>query len=361
MHSANHIFLSYRRGDTAGHVGRLYEELQQRYLADSVFMDIDGIGPGEDFVAVLDTRLADAKIVLVLIGPRWFGENADGTRRIDDEGDFVRMEVAAALARSDLTVIPLLCGGVSMPTEASLPAPLAPLARRNAFELSDLRWRVDVQRLLRAIDGLLAAAAVVPSRKPAIAFAGVAVVGLLWFLMRGATANDSGSSTDIPAPLTVEVPPMQLVQLAKEQLARARDEWIADAYVSGVQTDCDGYNGACKTDIGFESASKPIGMLASRWHARDKFTYSQSASDRHETPIPLDMMELEAAVGKARAYGMRGGLQMARVEMHTAADNREMPYWKIIPSDRESAGSERAFCLEAWTGTRVNCRQLQDR
>ena len=354
MHSANHIFLSYRRGDTAGHVGRLYEELQQRYLADSVFMDIDGIAPGQDFVAVLDTRLADAKIVLVLIGPRWFGENADGTRRIDDVGDFVRMEVAAALARSDMTVIPLLCGGATMPTEASLPAPLAGLARRNAFELSDLRWRVDVQRLFSAIDGLLKETAVAPSRRRVAAIAALATIGIVWFAMR-TPATGGGLSTEIPKAMKVAEPPATLVADAKEQLARARRKWSDDAYPWNVEVSCGGNTeGLCETKITFESAAKQIGLFATRERGSDEWTYMQYAATRNNQPQSLEVIELDLAISRARAYGMTGRMDVARLEMRRVSDGRELPYWQIIPVDYSSLDTKQ-FCLEGWSGNRVRC------
>lgn len=357
MHTANHIFLSYRRGDTAGHVGRLYEELQQRYLADSVFMDIDGIAPGQDFVSVLDKRLLDAKIVLVLIGPRWFGENADGTRRIDDDGDFVRMEVAAALARPDTTVIPLLCGGATMPTESSLPAPLASLARRNAFELSDLRWRMDVQRLFQAIDGLLKAVARGPSRVPTMVAAAVVILGVLWFSLRTPAVSD-GSSTDIPRPLEVKGPPTKLVRDAKEQLARARRKWSDDAVPWNVEVNCDWNNTArCETKMSFESASKQIGLFASRTDGSDEWTYSQYAASHNNAPMSLDLMELDDALVKARSYGMSRRLEIARIEMHRAADGKEVPYWMIFPGD----GRDPGICLDGRSGARVSCYGLRDR
>ena len=354
MHAANHIFLSYRRGDTAGHVGRLYEELQQRYLADSVFMDIDGIAPGQDFVAVLDKRLTDAKIVLVLIGPRWFGENTDGTRRIDDAGDFVRMEVAAALARPDMTVIPVLCGGASMPTEASLPAPLAGLARRNAFELSDLRWRVDVQRLFNAIDGLLKAGASAPSRRPVLAVAVAVVGGLLWFATRSSTP-DGGLSTEIPKAMTVAEPPAKLVSEAKEQLARARRKWSDDAYPWNVEVSCSGNTeGNCEAKLTFESAAKQIGLFATREGGSSEWTYMQYAAKSMNQPLSLDVIELDSAIIRARGYGLKGRVEKARIDMRRMNDGRQLPYWLIFPSDYSSL-ADMGFCLEGWSGNRVRC------
>lgn len=99
---------------------------------------------------VIRARLADAQGVLVLIGPRWAGSDAAGARRIDDEGDFVRLEVQEALD-CGARVVPVLLPGATMPTEDELPPPLKALARRNALALDDLNWDAGVARLLAGL------------------------------------------------------------------------------------------------------------------------------------------------------------------------------------------------------------------
>lgn len=148
--SANRVFISYRRDDAAGYAGRLEEALERRLGRGSVFRDVLDIPPGEDFVAAIRARLAGAQAVLVLIGPRWAGGERPGPRRIDDAGDFVRLEVEAALD-SGVRVVPVLLPGAVMPAEAELPVPLKPLARRNALGLSDAHWDADIGRLAAAV------------------------------------------------------------------------------------------------------------------------------------------------------------------------------------------------------------------
>lgn len=148
--NANRVFISYRRDDAAGYAGRLEEALERRLGRGSVFRDVLDIAPGEDFVQAIRTRLGGAKAVLVLIGPRWTGADSAGTRRIDDESDFVRLEVAVALD-SGAQVVPVLLPGADMPAQASLPPPLQALARRNALSLSDENWDADIQRLADSI------------------------------------------------------------------------------------------------------------------------------------------------------------------------------------------------------------------
>lgn len=143
------IFLSYRRDDAAGYAGRLEDALERRLGAGTAFRDLDDIAPGADFVREIRARLAQARAVVVIIGPRWLGE-AGGARRIDDPADFVRIEVQEALA-SGVPVVPLLLPGATVPGASALPEPLAALARRHAMTLGDVHWEADVDRLVTAL------------------------------------------------------------------------------------------------------------------------------------------------------------------------------------------------------------------
>ncbi len=146
------IFLSYRRDDTSGHVGRLTDRLCARFGRDAVFRDLDSIGPGRDFAVAINEAIGECDSVVAVIGRNWLGAGGpDGQRRIDDPEDFVRVELAAALERK-VHLIPVLVDRAQMPSAASLPLPLAPLARRNAFEISESRWDYDVQRLIDVLD-----------------------------------------------------------------------------------------------------------------------------------------------------------------------------------------------------------------
>jgi hypothetical protein len=147
------LFISYRREGTAMHAGRLYDTIAARHGERNVFMDLE-MAPGVDFVERITSAVGACRVLLVVIGPQWAGER-DGRPRIADPADFVRLEVETALRAADVTVIPVLVEGARMPAPEELPPELQPLARRNAIELSDLRWRYDCQRLMAALDELL--------------------------------------------------------------------------------------------------------------------------------------------------------------------------------------------------------------
>ena len=150
------IFISYRREDASGYAGHLYRDLTERLGRDRVFMDIDTLQPGLDFAEALDRAVTTSDVLLALIGPRWHSvTDAEGRRRLENPDDFVRREVATALAREDIRVIPVLVGGAKVPPAADLPEPLRPLSRRNAFEISDERWDFDVGRLVKTLEPLV--------------------------------------------------------------------------------------------------------------------------------------------------------------------------------------------------------------
>jgi len=146
------VFLNYRREDTAGHAGRLYDALTAHFPAEQVFIDVDTIEPGADFVEVVEEAVGSCTVLLALIGQRWLQvTNQAGPQRLHDEHDFVRMEIEAALNRS-IRVIPVLVQGARMPSYEDLPETMRPLTRRNAIELSDHRWRYDTDQLVRVLE-----------------------------------------------------------------------------------------------------------------------------------------------------------------------------------------------------------------
>jgi uncharacterized membrane protein YhaH (DUF805 family) len=149
------VFISYRRSDTQHATGRLFEHLTPKYMAAAdIFMDIEAIAAGANFVETLHRQLDGCQLCLVMIGPKWLEADAQGRRRIDDPNDFVRLEVAEVLARN-ITVIPVLVDNARMPTAAELPEPLKPLASRNAFGLLHERFSRDAdalgEKMLRAL------------------------------------------------------------------------------------------------------------------------------------------------------------------------------------------------------------------
>ena len=152
---AGKIFINYRRGDDPGNTGRLFDRLQDAFEPQQLFLDVDNIAPGLDFVRVLNERVAECDIVLAVIGKGWIdARDANGARRLDDSDDFVRIEISSALSQGK-RVIPVLVGGAQMPRPDELPEALRPLARRNAVRLTHEQFGADMQGLVKALQQTL--------------------------------------------------------------------------------------------------------------------------------------------------------------------------------------------------------------
>ncbi len=119
-------------------------------------MDLTGIAPGMDFGVRIEEAIGSSHVFIALIGNRWLDiADPDGRRRLDDPADPVRLEIASALRRSDLVVIPVLVPGATMPRAEQLPDDLKPLSRRNAHVLTDERWRANVDELIQFAESVL--------------------------------------------------------------------------------------------------------------------------------------------------------------------------------------------------------------
>ena len=149
------VFLSYRRSDSAGHTGRIFDRLTREFGRDHVFMDVDSIAPGTDFVDRIEEMLGASSVVLVVIGPGWLDASSTGSdRRLDDERDHVRREIEIAL-RSAHRVIPVCVRGSHMPGEGDLPEAVRGLGRRSAISIDDSRFDDDVTHLVGVVADVL--------------------------------------------------------------------------------------------------------------------------------------------------------------------------------------------------------------
>jgi hypothetical protein len=148
------VFISYRREDSAGYAGRLHDRLVQE-LGDVIFMDVDGIPLGVDFVERLTKEVASCDVLLAMIGPRWINiRDKKKKRRLDNPRDFVRVEISAALQR-DIPVIPILVEGTEMPGDHLLPEDMKPLAVRNGLNVDHASFHTDLARLIRELKRLV--------------------------------------------------------------------------------------------------------------------------------------------------------------------------------------------------------------
>ena len=216
------VFLSYRRDDTGGRAGRLYDALAQKYGQQRVFQDVSSATPGLDFTARIESTIADSDAVLVVIGPNWLSSSVDAGRRIDQHDDFVRREVSAALA-TDKPVVPVLVDGAALPRTDELPTEMADLVNRQAVTLRDTSWHQDVDGLIRQLEG--EGQRLIGNRRRKYVIAGVTVVALVatTFIVRA--VMDDGSEDDSSGETPI-CPDIDGTFIALESSEAPPTEWV---------------------------------------------------------------------------------------------------------------------------------------
>jgi hypothetical protein len=150
------IAISYRREDTRWIVGRIFDRLVEHYGHGSIFMDIDGVPLGFDFRDQIQNTLQRSDVLIAVIGPQWLAiQKETGRSRLEDETDWVRIEIEAALGKK-IPVIPVLIDRTPLPKPSELPDPLRAFAYRQATNIdAGVDFQTHMDRLIRAIDQLL--------------------------------------------------------------------------------------------------------------------------------------------------------------------------------------------------------------
>lgn len=193
---AKGVFVSYRRDDAAHITGRIHDALVARLGPQRVFMDVDSVAPGEDFVKKIRDTIDASEVFLVVIGPGWLNaRTADGRRRIDLPGDFVRIELSAALTRG-VKIIPVLVDGAQMPRQEDLPEDVAQMVRHNAVFLGHATFRRDMEALAASIAPPDLATRMKSPQGLALAAGALSLVALALVLTRG--ADSAGGARDVP-------------------------------------------------------------------------------------------------------------------------------------------------------------------
>jgi TIR domain-containing protein len=383
------IFLSYRRDDSAGHVGRLYDALSTRFGSQRIFVDIDHISPGQDFIQVVDDAVARCAVLLVVMGKRWGGTGRVGKRRIDDPGDFVRLEVAGGLKRTGLRIVPVLVGGATMLGPAELPDDIKELSRRNAFELSDTRWKEDVTRLITELDRILG-----PNPAPASArsislpkgiklpqtvalpagvprwmrWTGVAVaVVAVGFVARGAVTHRSPPPvvTTAPAPsipTNLSVPandvrklPSNLDGAGHTVRTRVQTSWRGDARLTQIDARLPAtasVSDPYQVSYTFRSPADGAGLTLMTGRSQgDTAKRLPAAGGAAATPLPETFVDLPGAVATARDSGMIGDVRTAVLNAAGLAGHPGQAVWKIVPGQSDQY---HVFYVDATTGRLVH-------
>ena len=185
---AGKIFINYRRDHSISTAGRLQDRLALTFGRKNLFMDVDHVPAGVDFVDYLHSQVAKCDVFLAVIGPNWVDAKDDsGRRRFDNPNDYVAVEIAAALARN-IRVIPVLIDGARTPKADKLPDSIKPLARRNAVEVRNTNFGRDVEALTNKVRKALKSARPVTAaarRLASTTLAGLTVGAAALFLVEG--------------------------------------------------------------------------------------------------------------------------------------------------------------------------------
>ena len=145
------IFLSYRRDDIPGYVGRLEDELEKAFGAERVFRDVEDIAGGSRWKEVIEQNLREAGALVLIIGPRW----ADIWKaRIKDPVNYVALELQRA-QELGVAIIPVTLDSARLPSALTLD-PIDWLHEMQAYDISDKqsRWKNDVQGLIRILENV---------------------------------------------------------------------------------------------------------------------------------------------------------------------------------------------------------------
>jgi len=145
------IFVNYRRGDVSHAAARLCDQLIKHF---EVFLDVDSIRGGMDFVAVMTHAVTTSNVLLAIIGSGWVSiTDSKGRRRLEDPNDYVRLEIQTALDHH-VPVIPVLIDDAAFPDPQDIPDRLRPMMRINGRRLRHESFRSDSDRLIADIKRL---------------------------------------------------------------------------------------------------------------------------------------------------------------------------------------------------------------
>jgi TIR domain len=266
------VFISYRRTDTSAYAGRLFDILSAEFGADNTFMDVDDIKGGDDFTTVIERKLDMSDALLAVIGPQWVTvTDPNGRRRLDDAGDFVRVEIGKALERG-IRVIPVLVGGATLPQPSDLPDNLKTLCERQAMEIRDAHFHADVKDLTDVLhhtlhgSGVISPAAKLKRFWPALVVGAVVVIGLLWFVVaqrQRAGAPDSAAAGTGQATKGSAPAPSQAaggVGKSGKSSANVAGEWEATVKYDWGDT----YKELFEFDVDGQELSGTAGFLGTR-------------------------------------------------------------------------------------------------
>jgi hypothetical protein len=141
------VFICYKRKDVPGFAGRLYDHVLDSFPGQ-VFMDVENISPGQNFISTIDHVLSECAVVVALIGPTWASLLVKGQN--NEDPDYVVLELRKAIERG-LPIIPVLVDGATIPSKAELPDGLATLRFHHALQARTDAFMRDIAPIFKAL------------------------------------------------------------------------------------------------------------------------------------------------------------------------------------------------------------------
>jgi hypothetical protein len=233
------VFISYRREDSSGYAGRLFDILSVHFGKENTYMDLDTIKGGDNFATVIEEKISQCDALLAVVGERWLtctGEN--GNRRLDMAHDYVRLEIAKALERG-VRVIPVLVGGAKLPHQQDLPDDLRPLSLHQAMDLRDAHFHTDADQLMdvlkETVPSLTSRPRKVRSNRFAVAVSSILSVAVIvggilvfWQVKPIVHPNSDSAAQQPSAPANGPVPSAQAVNPIEADKSKGYNKGSAD-------------------------------------------------------------------------------------------------------------------------------------
>jgi hypothetical protein len=326
-----YIFLCYRREDTSTWALLLHKALTQDF-GQTVFMDIDSLQPGVNWVQTIDDTLNRCDAVLVLIGPRWSDiKNDSGRRRLVDQKDPVRLEIKTALERG-IPVVPVFLDGASMPEARKLPKALSSLSAQNGVTISTARWMDDVSRLVQGLAPALGRQAV-PAGDTDV--------------MRGQeVAEEEAPGAEEEAGGAEEARRQEAAEEAAEEEARRQEAAKEEARRAEEARRQEAAEEARRQEAAKEEARRAEEEARRRRSAQLQREI-RAAADKRDWQIVAFLTEVLATVdpGAATAHGIAGLKATAQREMSRQAEReqrRQQETQEEVHRDQEARARQEA-------------------
>jgi predicted negative regulator of RcsB-dependent stress response len=151
------IFISYRRHDSQSATGRILDRLKEVFKSEEVFLDVDSIPQGVNFLDFIKKKFENAEIIVAVVGKHWANSLKE---RENDSNDFVRLEIEQALA-AKIPILPVYVEGAKEPGPKDLPQSIQGFAYFNGLHVRpNPDFENDMLKVIDSIKKLVSAKAI---------------------------------------------------------------------------------------------------------------------------------------------------------------------------------------------------------